>query len=390
MRMSRSGIRALMELALADPQAIRLEVGEPAQTTPTVVMDAAFADARAGHTHYTSSAGSDDLRAALAAKVLRDNGLPITPGDVIVTHGAMSALSMLFTALLGPGDEVLLPDPEFPNWRMAALAAGGDVGTYPTRADQGFVPTIEAIEAAIGPRTRAILLCSPNNPTGAVYPAALLEAVVDLARRQDLWVISDECYEAITYDVEHVSPATFDTDDRVVTVFSFSKTHAMTGWRTGYLVSTRPSLIDLLVQVAEAMVACPSVLGQRAALAALGGPQDHVAKAVATYRANRDAAVAALRAADVRCSVPDGAFYLLVDVSDVEADGYAVALRLLAAEHVAVAPGETFGAATAGWVRLSLAGDPAELAEGVARLIRFVGRARVARASASEHDSLVR
>ncbi len=388
--MSRSGIRALMELALADPEAIRLEVGEPARGTPTAVMDAAFADARAGHTHYTSSTGSDDLRRALAAKVRRDNGIAVTPADVIVTHGAMSALSMLFTALLGPGDEVLLPDPEFPNWRMAALAAGGEVGSYPTRAEQGFVPTIEDVEAAVGPRTRAILLCSPNNPTGAVYPAELLEAVVELARRRDLWVISDECYEAITYDAEHVSPARFDTDDRVITVFSFSKTHAMTGWRMGYLVCTRPSLVDLLVQVAEAMVACPSVLGQRAALAALGGSQEHVAQAVATYRTNRDAAVTALRAAGIRCSVPDGAFYLLVDVADVEADGHAVALRLLAEEHVAVAPGETFGTATAGWVRLSLAGDPGELAEGVARLIRFVDRGRTLRALTSGRDCLVR
>ena len=388
--MGRSGIRALMELALADPQAIRLEVGEPAQSTPAAVMDAAFADARAGHTHYTSSAGSDELRAELAAKVRRDNGLRATPGSVIVTHGAMSALSMLFVALLGPGDEVLLPDPEFPNWRMAALAAGGDVGTYPTRAEHGFVPTIEDIEASIGPRTRAILVCSPNNPTGAVYPQALLEAIVDLARRHDLWVISDECYEVITFGAAHVSPAVFDTDDRVVTVFSFSKTHAMTGWRLGYLVSTRPSLIDLLVQVAEAVVACPSVPAQRAALAALRGPQEHVSQAVATYRANRDLSVRALAEAGVRCSIPQGAFYLLVDVHEVDQDGYAVALRLLAEEHVAVAPGETFGTATAGWVRLSLAGDSEELGQGVARLIRFVQVARSARSRPQERDALVR
>ena len=330
LRMSRSGIRALMELALADPLAIRLEVGEPAQSTPAAIMEAAFADARSGHTHYTSSVGSDELRTALAAKVRRENGLRVGPEGVLVTHGAMSALSMLFTALLGAGQEVLLPDPEFPNWRMAALAAGGEVGTYPTRAEHGFVPRIEDIEAAVGPHTRAILVCSPNNPTGAVYPPSLLEAIVDLARRHDLWVISDECSEAITFDAEHVSPATFDTDDRVITVFSFSKTHAMTGWRLGYLVSTRPALVDLLVQVAEAAVACPSVLAQRAARAALGGSHEHVSSAVQTYRSNRDAAVGALAAAGVPCSVPDGAFYLLVDVREAGADGHAVAVRLLA------------------------------------------------------------
>ncbi len=388
--MSRSGIRALMELALADPQAIRLEVGEPAQNTPSSIMDAAFADARAGHTHYTSSVGSEELRAELATKVRRDNGLPATADDVIVTHGAMSALSMLFTAVLGPGDEVLLPDPEFPNWRMAALAAGGEVGTYPTRAEHGFVPTLEDIEASIGPSTRAILVCSPNNPTGAVYPPGLLEEIVDLARRRDLWVISDECYEVITFDAEHVSPAVYDTDDRVITVFSFSKTHSMTGWRMGYLVSTHAPLTELLVQVAEAAVACPSVLAQRAALAALRGSQEHVSTAVAGYRANRDLAVRALAEAGLRCSIPQGAFYLLVDVRDAHEDGNAVALRLLAEEHVAVAPGETFGTATAGWVRLSLAGDAEALADGVARLIRFVQGARAARHRSREQDALVR
>ncbi|HWS57019.1 MAG TPA: pyridoxal phosphate-dependent aminotransferase, partial [Actinotalea sp.] len=284
LRMRRSGIRSLMELATADPLAVHLEIGEPDVPTPAHVLAAAARDAAAGHTGYTSSAGAWDLRVALAEKVRRVNALDVGPQDVMATHGAMHGLAIAFAATLGPGDEVLLPDPEFPNWRMAATATGADVRTYPTRARDGFVPRIEDIEAAVTPRTRVLLVCSPNNPTGAVYPAALLEAVVDLARRHDLWVFSDECYEAITYDVQHVSAAQFDTDARVLTFFSFSKTYAMTGWRLGYLACPDPELTGLLAQVAEATVGCPSSVSQRAALAALRGPQDDVVAAVASYR----------------------------------------------------------------------------------------------------------
>ncbi len=205
--MKRSGIRAVMELALADPEAIRLEVGEPDANTPAHVIDAAAGDAHAGHTGYTSSSGAADLRTALAEKISRVNDLPTTADRVVVTHGAMNAITIALQGLLGPGDELLLPDPEFPNWRMAAMVAGAEVGTYPARHEDGFVPRLADIAAAITPATRVILVNSPNNPTGAVYPPELLEQIVALARRYDLWVISDECYESITFDVEHVSPA---------------------------------------------------------------------------------------------------------------------------------------------------------------------------------------
>ncbi|NTW41779.1 MAG: pyridoxal phosphate-dependent aminotransferase [Cellulomonadaceae bacterium] len=381
--MQRSGIRTLMELATADPLAVRLEIGEPDVPTPAHVLAAAARDALAGHTGYTSSAGTAELRSALAEKLGRVNGLVVDPADVLATHGAMHGLSMAFAATLGPGDEVLVPDPEFPNWRMAAIAAGADVHTYPTRAADGFVPRIEDIEAAVTPRTKVLLVCSPNNPTGAVYPAALLEAVVDLARRHDLWVFSDECYEVITFDAPHVSPATFDTDHRVLSFFSFSKTYAMTGWRMGYVVSPRRELSELLAQVAEATVACPSSVSQRAALAALTGPQDDVAAAVASYRARRDAAVAILREGGVPCVVPDGAFYLLADVSAAFSDGFECALRLLADEHVSVAPGEAFGEAGAGMVRISLASDPDALRVGLTRLVAFLDRERRAAGGAA-------
>jgi aspartate aminotransferase len=368
----RSGIRTLMELAMRDPEAIRLEIGEPDATTPAHVVAAASRDAAAGHTAYTSSTGTPDLRAALAEKVRRVNGLDVTADDVVVTHGAMHGLAMALNALAGPDDQVLLPDPEFPNWRMAAVAAGVQVGTYPARAENGFVPTLADIEAAITPATKILVVCSPNNPTGAMYPAELLAGVVDLARRHDLWVFSDECYEAITFDQPHVSPASFDTDDRVITFFSFSKTYAMTGWRIGYVVSRDEAVVDLLGQVAEATVACPSSVGQRAALAALTGPQDEVATAVASYRERRDAARALLADRGVPSVEPQGAFYLMVDVSAATDDSEAFALRLLDERHVSVSPGSAFGAGGEGMVRVSLASERAGLLEGLGRLADLV------------------
>lgn len=371
-RIHRSGIRTLMELAMRDPEAIRLEIGEPDVPTPAHVVAAAGRDAAAGHTGYTSSTGSPELRAALAEKVRRVNGLDVTADDVVVTHGAMHGLAMAINALAGPGDQILVPDPEFPNWRMAAVAAGVDVGTYPAHAAHGFVPVLADIEAAITPATRAIVLCSPNNPTGAMYPAELLAGVVELARARDLWVFADECYEAITFDAPHASAAAFDTDGRVLTFFSFSKTYAMTGWRLGYVVSRDPGVIDLLGQVAEATVACPSSVSQRAALAALTGPQDDVLAAVASYRERRDAAVALLAERGVPCVPPLGAFYLMVDVSAATTDSEAFALRLLDERHVSVSPGSAFGPGGEGMVRVSLASERSALLEGLSRLADMV------------------
>ena len=357
---------------MGDPAAIRLELGEPDVPTAPHVIDAAARDARAGHTRYTSSIGALDLRTALAAKVAAANGVTPTSDDIIVTHGAMSGLAMAMNALTGRGEEILLPDPEFPNWRMAAVAAGADVRCYATHPENGFVPTLAGIEASITPQTRVVVVCSPNNPTGSVYPPALLAGIVALARRHDLWVFADECYEAITFGVPHVSAETFDTDGRVLTFFSFSKTYAMAGWRLGYVHARDPQVQALLGQLAEATVACPSSVSQRAGLAALMGPQVEVADAVASYRERRDAAVRLLEARKVPCVRPDGAFYLMVDVSAATRGSTAFAVRLLAERQVAVSPGSAFGAGAEGMVRVSLASERSGLLEGLDRLADLV------------------
>lgn len=315
----------------------------------------------------------------MAARVTQTHGRPTSPHEVVVTHGAMHGLAMAMATLLGPGDEVLLPDPAFPNWHMAAVAASAVPRPYPTRPGRGFVPDPAEVEARVTPRTRALVVCSPHNPTGAVYPEHVLAALVDVARRHDLWLLSDECYEAVTFDAPHTSPLTHDTDGRVLAFFSTSKTYALTGWRAGWAVVPQPEVVEAMGHLAEATVACPSTPGQVAALAALTGPQEGVAAQVASYRERRDAACALLTARGVRHVVPQGAFYLMVDVGVADTDAFAH--RLLARRHVAVAPGATFGAEAAGMVRVSLAAPQDVLLEGLARLADEVAVAAAARSS---------
>lgn len=368
-----------MDLALRDPRALHLEIGEPDAAPAVHVVEAVAAAARDGRTGYTSSLGLDTLRAAVADRVGRTHGRVTGAQEVVVTHGAMHGLAMAMATLLGPGDEILLPDPAFPNWQMAAVAASAVVRPYPTRAERGFVPDPAEVEARITPRTRALVVCSPNNPTGAVYPDHVVAALVDVARRHDLWLLSDECYEAVTFDAPHASPLTHDTDGRVLAFFSASKTYALTGWRAGWAVVPQPGVVEAMGHLAEATVACPSTPGQVAALAALTGPQDGVVAQVASYRERRDAACALLTARGVRHVVPHGAFYLMVDVDEPDTDAFAH--RLLARRHVAVAPGATFGAQAAGMVRVSLAAPADVLLEGLGRLADEVGAVAADRAS---------
>ncbi|MBT0995000.1 aminotransferase class I/II-fold pyridoxal phosphate-dependent enzyme [Cellulomonas sp. DKR-3] len=383
LRVPRSGIRALMELALQDPQAIHLEIGEPDALVPQHVVEAVADAVDRGATGYSSSLGLPELRAAAAARVARRSGVRVDPARVVVTHGAMHGLAMAMATLLGPGDEVLLPDPTFPNWEMAAVACGAVPRTYRTRCEEGFVPLVADVEAAITDRTRALVVCSPNNPTGAVYPAETVAALVELARRHDLWVLSDECYESVTFGVPHTSPAQHDVDGRVLVFHTMSKTYAMTGWRVGYVVLPSDDLLEPFGHLAEATVACPATTSQRAALAALEGPQEWVHESVESYWDRRDAAVALLAGRGVRFVEPDGAFYLMVDVGTPDTEAFA--RSLLADRHVAVAPGSTFGAAAQGMVRISLAAPRAQLVEGLGRLADHLaaGSGGAGRAAAS-------
>jgi aspartate/methionine/tyrosine aminotransferase len=373
--MRRSGIREVMELAQAIPDAIHLEVGEPGFPTPAHIVEAAHAAALAGYTKYTANAGMLSLRQLLVGKIRQFNGLEVAPENIVVTPGAVTAIAASIFALVEPGDEVLLPDPGWPNYQMMVPTAGAVTVLYPLRADDGFTPDLDALERLVTPKTKAMVINSPGNPTGAVFSREVMLKLLEFIRRHDLYLISDEVYEQIIFEGEHVSPARFDSEGRVITVSGFSKTYAMTGWRLGYAVAAKP-LAAQIAKLQEPLVTSTCSVSQKAGEAALWGPQECVQEMVDEYRRHRDTTAGILTAAGVPFFRPQGAFYAMVDISARSRDSYAFARQLLQEAHVAVAPGATFGPSAAGYVRISLASSAAAVEEGVRRLAMFVNQGR--------------
>lgn len=368
--LGRSGIREIMDLAATLDGVIHLELGEPDFPTPAHIVEAITPWLATGAVKYTLSRGMPVLREALAGKVTARNGIAATAEDIVVTPGATTAVLITMLACVQPGEGVLIPAIGWPSYALAVELARGRPIRYPLLAEDGYEPDLAALEA-LAPGARLLVVNSPSNPTGAVYRPATMQALVELAQRNDLLVLSDEVYEDLIFEGEHASPAAYD-GSRVVSTFSFSKGYAMTGWRVGYAAGPR-ELIEAMVHVQEAAVACPSELGQRAALAALQGPQEVVAQMRDRYRERRDLVRDPLRRAGMLAREPSGAFYAILDVSAMHEDSYAAARELLLAHRVGVAPGETFGPAGRGLVRISLASATSDLVEGVDRIVRACG-----------------
>jgi aspartate/methionine/tyrosine aminotransferase len=372
-------IRRMFDLTPSVPGAVSLAVGEPGFPTPPHIVEAASQALRDGFTKYSPNPGYLDLREAIAERAERVHGYRVDPArEVFVTVGAMQALALTFMVGIDPGDEVLVTDPSYTNFEGTITLAGGRTVFVPTDPERGYLPHVEDVAAAITPRTRAILVNSPANPTGTVYPRDLLHAVAELAVRHDLLLISDETYAALTYgDIRTVSPASFPgLRDRTVSIYSFSKEYAMTGWRIGYLTGPA-SMLEVMAPVQEAMASCVNAATQRAALAALRGPQDAVEAMRRAYQRRRDLVVERLgRIAGVRCPRPDGAFYAFPDVRAITRDTARLAERLLFDHRVVVSPGEAFGPRSAGFLRLSYACSDEDLAEGLTRLEAGLAAAR--------------
>ncbi|NQX14585.1 pyridoxal phosphate-dependent aminotransferase [Rathayibacter sp. VKM Ac-2857] len=368
-----SGIRRLFEIALRLDGVTLLAVGEPDVAVAPHIIEAARAAWAADDTGYGPNGGLMELRRAIVAKLARDNGFRADVEQVWVTVGATQALYQAMTLTLGPGDEVLLPDPGYTTFTMNARMIGAVPVPYTLRAENGFLPDLDELERIVTDRTRAIVVNSPSNPLGIVLPRPTLERLLDFARRHDLWIVSDEVYECFTYGRPHVSLAALaqeagHDDDRVFSVFSLSKTYAMTGVRVGYLV-TPPGLTSTMVTVQEASISCVATPDQRAALAALTGPQDAVVDAAAHYLSNLRLATALLDERGIRFREPEGAFYLWIDVSHAsDGDVASWAESFLLETLVAVAPGSAFGRTGEGWIRVCLAADPADLEHGLRAL----------------------
>lgn len=368
-----SGIRDIMRASASIPGAIHLEVGEPSVTTPAHVREAAFRAMNEGYTHYTHNAGLPSLREAIIGWLGQAHGVDRDAHEVVVTPGAVTAIATTIMAIAEVGDEVLIPDPGWPNYEQMLINQETVPVRYALAPEHGFRPDLDELAHLVTNRTKAIIVNSPSNPTGAVLSTSDLVALLRFAERHDLYVVSDEVYDQIVFEGVHASMLAVGDTDRVISVFSFSKTYAMTGWRVGFCVAP-PPIAGIVSKLQEPLVSCASSVSQKAAEAALLGPQDFVKQMRDTYRARRDGAVSLLRSSGLSFYRPSGAFYMLIDLRHVRMPAAELAMALLREMEVAVAPGATFGRSTMGMVRISLASDDTALLEGVGRIIDFAQR----------------
>ncbi len=367
--LARSEIRVLFDRAAARPDSIRLEVGEPSFPTPEHIVAGAAAAARAGWTGYGPNGGLPGLRELLSAKVEEVDGFSAHPDRIVVTPGGMNALFSTYFALLNPGDEVLLPTPGFPNMDGMVRLLGGTPVFYQLEASDGFLPDPERLRALISDRTAMLFVNTPSNPTGSVFPPGLMQELVELCNRHDLWLLSDEVYDELVLDgaAEHTAAARYDEAGRVITVYSFSKVYAMTGWRVGYAVAP-PAVADLLRKLQEPQLSCPSTISQKAAEAALLGPKEPIRAMLDAYRRRRAGAIRTATEAGLELVAPAGTLYTLVRVETHGRSMLQFALDLLDNHGVSVAPGSVFGPGGDGYVRISLAAGEDQITEGLRRL----------------------
>ncbi len=374
-----SGIRRFFDILATMHDVISLGVGEPDFDTPTDIVDAGVASLRAGRTHYTSNYGTIELRRALAAHLERLYGVSYDPGrEILITVGASEAVDLALRATCDPGDEVVLHEPSYVAYAPAVIFAGGIVRHVPTRLDDDFALDPAAVEAAITPRTKALFLGYPCNPTGAVLPPDVQEELASIADRHDLLVYSDEIYDRLAYGSYRHRPfsALPGMRDRTILMGGFSKAYAMTGWRVGWLCAPA-NLIEGIVKVHQYGIMSAPTTAQDAALVALDQAEADVERMRSEYDRRRRMFVAGLNAIGLRTFEPRGAFYAFPEVTRATGlSSEAFAERLLEEEHVAVVPGSAFGPSGEGHVRACYATAYDQLEESLVRIGRFVDRHR--------------
>jgi aminotransferase len=368
-----SGIRRFFDIAAEMEDVISLGVGEPDFVTPWRVREAGIYALEHGYTTYTSNAGLPRLRELICADLASRYDVGYAPSDeCLITTGVSEGLDLALRVLLDPGDEVIVPEPCYVAYEPCVAFAGGRPVRVPTRWEDDFVLDADVVAAAITPRTKAVLLGSPANPTGAVQPRAALEALVRLAGEHDLYLVSDEIYDRLTYAGTHTCLAALPgARDRTVLLGGFSKAHAMTGWRVGWICAPAP-VAELCVRVHQYTMLCAPHISQLAAVEALTGAGDDVAEMVADYDRRRRVFVKGLREIGLDCPEPGGAFYAFPSIRASGLDSETFAERLLHAERVAVVPGNVFGPSGEGHVRCSYATALPLLEEAVSRIDRFL------------------
>lgn len=377
------GIRDILALADAmqrDGQdVIHLELGRPDFDSPECAKRAAAAALEKGDVHYTDWAGTYELRCELAAKFKRDAGMDIDPdNEILVTVGAVEALSTVFMTMLEHGDEVIVPAPYFPIYADQIAVAGGVIRAVPTKIENGFKPDPADIERAVTPKTRMIMITSPNNPTGATLTRAELEAIAEIAKARDLLMLSDECYEKFAYDesTPHISMASLPgMKERTFTVSAASKTFSMTGWRVGWLVMPAGTRA-FIMKCHQGLATCANSFAQAGVAEALRSAQPDVDRMIVEYKARRDLMVDMLSKIDgINAPTPRGAFYAFPEIKELGLPSVEFCSRLLSETGVSTVPGQPFGAPD-GYMRLAYCRPRSEIKEALTRMGDFAAKLR--------------
>jgi aminotransferase len=370
-----SGIRRFFDLVTETKGVISLGVGEPDFVTPWHIREACIYSLEKGFTMYTSNLGLLELREAIARDLAGSYGVKYDPrSQILITVGVSEALDLAFRALVGPGDEVLIPEPSYVSYAPGVILAGGTPVMMPTTMENNFQLTARQVEAAITPETKALLLCYPNNPTGAVMGREELLKISEVARARNLIVISDEIYDKLTYIGEHTCLAALpEMRERTVLLNGFSKAYAMTGWRVGYAAGN-PDFIEAMTKIHQYSMLCAPITAQMAALEALKNGAGGMQRMAQQYNRRRHLVMQSFKDMGLPCFEPGGAFYAFPQVSITGLKSEAFAEELLKEEQVAVVPGNAFGPSGDDFVRISYAASVDDLGEAFRRMARFVRR----------------
>jgi arginine:pyruvate transaminase len=351
---------------------IFLTIGDPDQPTPAAIVEATIAALRRGRTGYGPMIGTPQLRAAIAARFAGRTGQPCTADNVTVTTGAQGGLYCALQCLVGPGDEVIVPEPVYATYHGVVAATGAEMVMVPLPAERGFHPDLDSIAGAIGPHTRAIWINSPHNPTGAVYTVGEIAGIAEICRRHDLWLVSDEVYEDLAFARPHLSPWSLPgMAERTIVVSSLSKSHAMPGFRLGWVIGPPPLGRHLFVLLLSMTYGTPPFI-QEGAMAAFAGELPEVAVLREDYRRRAQLLFSILATApNCRPLAPEGGMFVLLDIRNTGLAAQQFAGALLQSENVAVLPCDAFGPSAAGHLRISLTEPDALLANAGHRIVRF-------------------
>ncbi len=368
-----SGIRAFFDLVLGMDDVISLGVGEPDFVTPWHICEAAVFALEKGYTSYTSNRGLKSLLEQIAIFIKKERNIIYNPeNEILVTVGVSEAMDLVMRAILDSGDEVIVPEPCYVSYIPTVKLAGGNPVILETWELPGFKVTAESIEKLITPKTRAVVLNYPSNPTGASYTKKELESIAEVIKRNDVLLISDEIYDHLSYDIPHIAMPTLpEMKERTVYLNGFSKGHAMTGFRIGYACGPE-KIISAMTKIHQYTMLCAPIVSQMAAIEALKNGMPEVKKMAREYNRRRRLLVAGLNDCGLKCHLPEGAFYAFASVESTGMTGMEFATKLLQQEKVAVVPGEAFGSGGGKFIRLAYAASLSDIEEAVRRIKRFV------------------